>query len=103
MLWWELGVFGVVEEVGHEVFADGRDEVAGSVEVFVFFAWGGGWSGNLRMSTWFLMWSSNFGEGLVVFTYLYQWETAWAHTWTNLMLFTALSENTRDALLFRPV
>lgn len=41
MLLWELGVFEVVEEVGHEGFADGRDEVAGLVEVFVFFTCGG--------------------------------------------------------------
>lgn len=31
-----VGVFGVMEEVGHEVLADGRDEVAGLVYVLVF-------------------------------------------------------------------
>ena len=33
-------VFGVVEEVSHEVLADGGDEVAGLVGVFVFFGLG---------------------------------------------------------------
>ena len=33
-------VFGVVEEVRHEVLADGRDEVAGLVDVLVFLGLG---------------------------------------------------------------
>ena len=35
-----VGIFRVVEEVSHEMLADGRNEVAGLVDIFVFLGLG---------------------------------------------------------------